>query len=141
MSGFSANGWWKPHAGFPPVASSKRLGGLGRKSVGQGQETVLIGLAHVGQPLRRHAVGQQVVIGQARKQRRLGRHRLRSLHIRRDENLLNRFTDLDQLSRTRARMRFESPALRPVVGLVVMIDVAKQEAVPRSCARSVECRC
>ena len=47
----------------------------------------------------------------------------------RDNNFLHRFPDHDQLRGSCGRMRDQFPALSPVVGFVVMIDVADENGV------------
>ena len=50
------------------------------------------------------------------------------LHVHRDNDLLDRLAYLDQLCCAGFRMRFQFAPLRPVIGLVVVIDVAEQQA-------------
>ena len=54
-----------------------------------------------------------------------------ALHVDRDDDLLHRLADLDQLRRAGLGMRLQLAPLGPVVGLVVMIDVAEQQAASR----------
>ena len=100
----------------------------------QGQQRGVCCLLHVVQPFGGHAVAQQLVVCPAGKDcpRRLGWWRCKRefrLNVDRHHNLQHSFTNLDQLGGTRRRMRFHPPASGPVVGLVVVVHVAKQQAV------------
>ena len=59
----------------------------------------------------------------------------RRLHVDRDHDLLDRLADLDELRGAGLRMRLELAPLGPGVGLVVVVDVAEQQAARRSCGR------
>ena len=50
------------------------------------------------------------------------------MHIDRPHDLLNRLADLHQLGSAGFRVGLELPSFGPVVGLVVVIDVAEQQA-------------
>ena len=111
----------------------QRLRRLGGQMVGQGQQRVLGRLPDIGEPLGGHAVAEQFVIGRlgenaASSRRPASAPRQFRLHIDRDDDLLHRLADLDQLRGARLRMRLQLAPFRPVVGLVVVIDVAEQEA-------------
>ncbi len=92
---------------------------------------------------RRHAVAEQFVVGRCRRTAACfgGLRRRFGLHVDRDDDLLHRLANLDQLRRARLRMRLQLAPLGPVVGLVVVIDVAEQQARIASCGRSAGCRC
>ena len=129
--------WW--HLGHRRLAAGgqlqQRLRSLRRQVVGQNKQAVLVGLAHVVEPLRRDAVAQQLVVLTIREQRapglRLphrGRRRFRfRLRVGRDYDLADRLADLHELRRSGLRVRFELASFGPVVGLVVVIHVAQQQ--------------
>jgi hypothetical protein len=50
------------------------------------------------------------------------------MHIDRDDDLLDGLTYLHKLRRAGLGMRFELATLRPIVSLVVVVDVAEQKA-------------
>ena len=122
------------HAGLAAGRQfQQRLGRLRRQVVGQDQQRVLGRLLDVAEPLRRHAVAEQFVVGLVGEQRRFLRGRRRRqgqfrLHIDRDDDLLDGLADFDQLRGARFGMRLQLAAFRPVIGLVVVIDVAEQKA-------------
>jgi hypothetical protein len=62
-----------------------------------------------------------------REQVRLGLHRDRR-HLGEDGHLLDPLADLHQLRRAGARMPVDPSPLGPGIGLVVMVDVAEQQA-------------
>ncbi len=122
-----ATGW----RGLRPAARGQfqqGLSGLTRQVVGQGQQGVFVGLAHIVQPLGRHAVAQERLLGDMLEQARFGWGRLCSLHVGGDDDFLDRLANLHQLRRAGLRVRFQLPALGPAVGLVMVIDVAQQQA-------------
>jgi hypothetical protein len=94
----------------------------------------------VGQPFGRHAVAEQLVIGDVCEdwgRRReacfgLGPTKVgpygRLLHVNRYDDLLHRLADLDQLRGARGWMGLQLAPFRPVVRLIVMGDEAKQQA-------------
>ena len=97
--------------------------------VRQGEKCFLAGRANIVNPLGRHAIPQQVVVGKLRKERSrllslFGRLRLQ---IGGSRYFLHRFANLDQLRRACLGMGFEFPALGPGVGSVVVIDVAQKQ--------------
>jgi hypothetical protein len=96
--------------------------------LGELEQPVLVDGPHGAKPVFRHAIGEQDVVRVVRKQRRLDvHHRRRRLGIER--HFLDSLPDLDQLCRAGARMPLDPPPLRPRIGLVVMIDVAQQDAL------------
>ena len=108
----------------------QRLGGLGGQMVRYGEDRVLRRCSHVREPLRRHAVSEQLFVGDLGEERLLaGRLRLFRRDVRRDHDFLHGLADLDELGGAGLRMRLKFPLRGPVVRLVVMIDVAEQEAV------------
>ena len=121
-------------ARLPPVASSSSASAAsaGRWS-GEIEQAVLVGPAHVGQPLGRHAVAQQLVVGERwRTAAGFGRRRL--LRPRRTSGSTissHRLPNLHELRGAGLRMRLQLAPLGPVVRLVVVIDVAQQQAARR----------
>ena len=65
----------------------------------------------------------RLLLGSVRPRRRSSR-----LHVNRDNDLLHRLADLDQLRGAGLGMRLQLAPFRPVVSLVVVVDVAEQEA-------------
>src|SRR5665213_18869 len=111
----------------------QRLGRLAGEVVRQFQQSVLGGAADIGQPFRRYTIPKELVIRQAGEQRRLRRRPPGDRHPRRldvsgDDDLLYRLPNFDELRRAGFRMRFELPPLPPLVGAVVVTDIAKQQA-------------
>ncbi len=94
---------------------------------------ILIRDTNVFQPFLRNSVPQQLRIGQGGEDFLLRYLLCRNwrVHVARDENLLNALTDLDQLRRTGFGMRLQLAPLRPFVGVIVMADIAKEQAVLR----------
>jgi hypothetical protein len=58
----------------------------------------------------------------------LDRHLNFHLAIDRDDDFFMPFHDFNNLSRTRGGMGFDFPTHRPVVGIIVMVHIANQEA-------------
>ena len=120
----------------PRCQLEQSLGGLGRQVVGQLEHRVLRGSLHVGHPLCRDTVAQEVVLGHvleerpsgglARRRNGLGLHR--HIDIARNRDLAHRLAHLDELSSARLRMALQLAALGPRVGVVVVVDVTQQEA-------------
>ena len=116
----------------------QRLGGLGREVIGEVEQRVLGGRADVAQPFGRHAVAEQVVVlcagedGCSRRRTAGGRGSGGRRHVRLDvprhRDLPHRLADLDELRRPRGRMPLQPPPLGPLIGGVVMVHVAEQEA-------------
>ncbi|KFB73003.1 MAG: hypothetical protein AW09_001778 [Candidatus Accumulibacter phosphatis] len=109
------------------------LGRLGRQVVGQGQQRVLGRVPDVVQPLGGHAVGQQFLVaatGEQRFQQRGGRRCERQfrLHIHGNEHLPHRLADFDPLRGAGPWVGFQPAPFRPVIGPVMVVDVAEQEA-------------
>ena len=101
--------------------------------VGQGQQRVLICLFNVVEPLGGHAVAEQFIIGHSGEKKLLfgDMFRLRGkfgLHVNRDNDLLHRLANLDQLRSARFGMRLQFPPFRPVISIVVVVNVTKQKA-------------
>ena len=63
------------------------------------------------------------------KQCRLCRHQTIRNDINRGRNLLNRLANLNELCRPSLGVRFELAPLRPLICLIVMVDIAQQQAV------------
>ena len=123
------------HAGFAARGKlEQRLGGFTGQTIRQKQESVFRGLSHVIQPLRRHAVAEQLVVCLAGEQWWLGclsRRGQFRLHIDRHDDLLDRLADFHELRGTGLGMGFQLAPLGPVVSLVVVIDVTEQQAALR----------
>ena len=125
----------RPAHGTRGVAARRelqqRLGGLGRQVIGQVEQRVLGGLTHVGQPLRRHAVAEQ------RRRRRCRRTAAAWLAAAAASPRTyvgttissHPLADLHELRRAGLRVRLQLAPLGPVVGVVVVVDVAEQQAV------------
>jgi hypothetical protein len=101
--------------------------------VGQGQQRVLGHVPDVVQPLGGHAVGQQFLVAVAGEQRLQHRDGWRCewqfrLHIHGNEHLLHRLADFDPLRGAGPWVRLQLAPFRPVIGPVVVVDVAEQEA-------------
>ena len=94
--------------------------------VGKIEQAVVVGAAHIGQPLGRDTVVQQFFIGDVGKGERSG---LLHLHVDGDLDLLDRLAHFDQLGRAGPGVGLQPALPRPAVGAVVVIDVAEQEAV------------
>jgi hypothetical protein len=92
------------------------------------EERVFVGCFDVVQPLGRHAVRQQGLIGHVGEQCRLGRRRLLDLDVLRHLDFEHLLANLDDLHRPGLRVALDSPAFGPLVRLVVMIHVAEQQA-------------
>ena len=99
------------------------------------EERVLGGGSGGGEPLRRHPVAEQVVVCHVVEEPRLGRRRRCGLSdgqlsrdVARHLDLTNRLAHLDDLCGARARVALDHPALGPLVGGVVMVGVAEQQA-------------
>ena len=117
----------------------QRLGGLGRQVIGEVEQGVLGGGAHVAQPFDGHAVAQQVVVRRAaedrfpRRRGTAGGHGSGGpwnvhLHVPRHRDLAHRLANLHELRRPGGRMPLQPPPLGPLVRGVVMVHVAEQEA-------------
>jgi hypothetical protein len=105
------------------------LGRLGRRVIGQLEQRILVGRADVGQPFCGHPVPEQLVVADVGEERPCRLQRQLGLPMDRPPQLLHRLANLHQLRGARLRMGFQLAALGPGVGSVVMIDVAKQQAV------------
>ncbi|WP_231470912.1 hypothetical protein [Novosphingobium sp. CECT 9465] len=97
------------------------------------EEAVFGGSGHIGQPVYRHADGQEFSFGQlgekaGRRNRGFREGKLRRGRQYRFFNPLPNFYDLD---RARRGMGFDASALGPGVGIVVMIDIGDQKARSR----------
>ena len=107
----------------------QRLGSLLGQVCGHRKDAVLVGLAHVAQPLDGHAVAEELRVGDAGEEARLGRHtRRRRVGRRLLADGLHQLAHLDELGRARGRVPLNLAPQRPGVGVVVMIDVAQQQA-------------
>lgn len=104
------------------------FGRLTGQVVGQFQQRILVGSLHIGQPPLRHAIGQQLGVTIFREQfRLLPRGRPAVLDVLRNEDLLDTLADLDKLRCAGGRVHFQLAPLGPLIGLVVVIDIAEQQ--------------
>ena len=94
---------------------------------GEFQHTVFGGCPHVLQPFYWHAVTQQLVVREVGKKQRLRRSCYLSLHINRNMDLLDNLTQLHQLGRAGGGVCLQLPALGPLVSVVVVADIAKDD--------------
>jgi hypothetical protein len=106
-----------------------RLGGLTGQVGGDHQQQSVVGGAHVGDPLGGHAVAEQLGF------RELGEGPLRGRGCRcfgggdwGELDLANRFPDHDELGGAGDGMGFELAPRGPVVGAIVMVDIAEHHA-------------
>jgi hypothetical protein len=105
----------------------QRFGRLLGQVLGQGEEAVFVGQAHVGQPLFGDAVAEQGVVAVPIKQQRFGRgcgdgDRLVN------GNFFDAFADFYQLGRAGAGMALNFAPHGPIVGGIVVIHIAEQQA-------------
>ena len=111
----------------------QRLGSLARQVIRQFQQRVLIGAADIGQPFGRHTVPQQLVFRDAGEQRWLRRRDLvtggcsTSTYFGNDD-LLHRLPNFHELRRAGLGVGFELPPFGPLIRVVVMTDIAQQQA-------------
>jgi len=106
----------------------QRFGRLGRQVIGERQQRVLVGLANVGQPFRGHAIAEQRVVGQSIEQLLACCSGLRGLDVGRDDDLAHGLPYLDKLRGAGLRVGLQLTSLGPAIRLVVMVDVAQQQA-------------
>jgi hypothetical protein len=107
------------------------FGSFGRQTISDDQQAVFVRLTHVIQPLGGNTVAEQFIIRLAGEQpglRRRGSQRQFRLHVNRDDHFLDRLADFHELRRAGLWMRLQLAPLRPVVGLVVVVHVAKEQA-------------
>ena len=103
----------------------QRLRRFTRQVISQPQQAILVGLANLLQPFLRHAVTQQIAIGDLREKRRLGRSLLLPFHVDGNRDFLNRLPHFNQLGSAGLGMGFQPAPLRPLIGVIVMIDVTQ----------------
>src|SRR5207245_603461 len=101
--------------------------GLGREVPSESEQAILVGLTHVSQPFRGHAVSQKHLVRSAGQRSCDGFRRGSRLHVRGDDNLAYRLAELDDLRSAGRGMRFQLATLRPRVRAIMMIDVAEEE--------------
>ena len=104
---------------------------LFREMAGDVQQAVLIRLAQAVQPLDWNAVAQQLIIQHSRCWTRLRWYRALRFDEDGDLNLPDSLLYLDDLHRAGTGMGLHSAAMRPLVGVVVVVDVAQRHAVAR----------
>ena len=95
-----------------------------REMAGDVQQVVLIRVAHAFQPLDWNAVTQQLIIRHPRSWRRLQRRPALYFDIHGDLDLPDSLVYLDDLHRAGMGMGLHPAAMRPLVGVVVVVDVA-----------------
>jgi hypothetical protein len=102
------------------------LGSLLRQAFGNVEQRILVGLADLAEPLGRHAVAEQHLVGDPCEQQRLRCGCRRD--YRRYCGVFDPFGEFDQLGRTRRRVPFDPSSFSPRIRSIVMGDVAEQEA-------------
>jgi len=126
--GVGGNGGDRYNRGNTRSQAEQGFGSLGREVSGQIEERVFGGLADFGEPFGRDAVAQDLGVRHMDEQGCFeGDGLRRRIHIARDSDLLNDLTDFDELGRSRFGVSFEFAAFRPMIGVVVMADIAEQE--------------
>lgn len=115
----------------------QRLGGFGGQMLGQGEELALHRRLHVGNPVSRHADGQQLIVREMGEQRRRWRDgRLRRLKPgrrlgrlgQRRRRVFDPLANIYDLRHAGAWMGLDPPSLGPGVGFVVVVDIGEQQA-------------
>ena len=101
--------------------------GFTRKVVRQHQQGVFVGHLDVAEPLGRHAIGEQFIVGLVREQGGLRPHRDHLMYVDWNDDLLDRLSNLHELRSPRLGMRLHLAPLGPVVGPVVPVHVAEQQ--------------
>ena len=115
---------------FPDGQLEQCLRRLFRKTAGDFQETVLVGVAYVLQRFRRHPVAQQLTFGNLLEQGRLRRRLLLCFHECRNGDFFNRLSQFDKLGGAGRGVGDQLAPFGPLVGFVVVIHVAEQQALP-----------
>ena len=103
------------------------LSSLTGQVVCQLQQGVFIDFAYIAQPLDRHTVAQQIIIGDVGKQVWLGPRRLFNLHVFGNTDFLDRIPDFHPLCGAGLRVCFQLAPLGPFIGFIVVVDVAEQQ--------------
>ena len=118
--------------GVPPVASCNNASPASSgRWAGEVQHTVFICSTNVVEPLYRHAVAQQLIVRYQSERRRLRRRLLGDFDVPGDCDLLDGLTYLHELRGASARMCLQFTALRPLVLVLVVVDVAHRHIVAR----------
>src|ERR1035437_467895 len=127
LKGVSAHRHWFGQRRLDPGRKIEQcLCGFGRQVSDNLKDCVLGGYAHVGKPFGRNAISKKLAIGDVLEDWRLGRSRMLNLYILR--NLLHALANLYQLRSAGFWMSLQPPPFGPVVGLVVVVYVAKKQA-------------
>ena len=108
--------------------TQQSLGRLAGKVVRKVKDAVLGGRPHVVEPFNGNAVFKKALGRDLGEEHRLGRSRPLLLHVDGDDDLLDGLADLHQLGSAGLRMRLQPAPLGPLIGPVVVIDVAEQQA-------------
>ena len=108
----------------------QRFARLFREMAGDVQQVVLVRVAHAAQPLDWNAVAQQLIIRHPRSRPRLRRRLALCFDVDGDLDLSDSLVNLDDLHRAGTGMGLHPAVMRPLVGVVVVVDVAQ-----RSCCR------
>lgn len=103
------------------------LGRLAGKVVRKVKDAVFGGRPHVVEPFNGNAVFKKALGRDLGEERRLGQSRPLLLHVDGDDHLLDGLANLHQLRSAGLRMRLQPAPLGPLIGLVVVIDVAEQQ--------------
>ncbi|MNL09874.1 hypothetical protein D3C87_1306520 [compost metagenome] len=109
--------------------------GFGRfagQVVGQFKQRILIRSLYIGQPFLRHAIGQQLCVAVFCEEFRFFlRGRRAFFDVLWNEDFFNTLANFDELGCAGGRMHFKLASLGPLIGPVVMIDIAQQQAARR----------
>lgn len=95
--------------------------------IDEGEEAVLGGSLHIGDPVRRQADAEQRVLAKACEQNWLGEWRGHR-RIARRSNLFHQFPHLHDLDGAGAWMPLDPAALGPSVGGILVVDAGQQQA-------------
>lgn len=119
--------------GLPPVASfHQRVHRFGREVRDQVEQAVFVGGLHRLNPVGRDAVGEQLFDGEAREGLAWCRGHGRRVRLRRargrGRRVLGPFHHFHQLGSASAGVGFDAAALGPGIGVVVVADIAEQQA-------------
>ena len=124
---------WLPYLRLGGCSASRqiddRLSSLTGEVGGDHQQHVIVRRPDIRDPLGRHAVAEQISLREV-GERPLGLRRGRKFRwdMQWDLDLANGFADLDDLGSTSDGMGFDLAARGPVVGGIVMVDVAEHHA-------------
>src|SRR5258708_38712285 len=94
----------------------------------KGEKPVLIRRPNIHYPICRNTEPKQLLIRNIDKWESLALRRVARFDVPWDNNLLDGLPYLHHLRRACLWVRFKAPPLRPLICLVVMIDVTRQSA-------------